>query len=257
MHAFQDIQYNCILEGMTSVSALIHGHENGTNNRPIYAILIDQAKKRNKYREIGFLKYHASLLGFQILFTDQDVIDTLAQGNTHGGIIALCGDRTYKDTLDVESNGFWVYTEGIEDPFNLGFALRSLYAAGVDGVLLSPKNRMCVPGIVAKSSAGTSELMDIRVSEPEAAIRLFKQKGYQIVCAGIRDSQSIYDADLQKPVLLIVGGEKRGISRAVLDMADQIVRIDYGRAFNGSLSAASAATVIAFEVHRQNSVKKS
>jgi 23S rRNA (guanosine2251-2'-O)-methyltransferase len=51
---------------------------------------------------------------------------------------------------------------------------------------------------------------------------------------------------------LIVGGEKRGISRALLDRADQVVRIDYGRDFRGSLSAASAATVMAFEVMRQN-----
>jgi 23S rRNA (guanosine2251-2'-O)-methyltransferase len=58
---------------------------------------------------------------------------------------------------------------------------------------------------------------------------------------------------MKKPILLVIGGEKRGISRTILDMADQIVRIDYGRTFNGSLSAASAATVIAFEVLRQNS----
>jgi 23S rRNA (guanosine2251-2'-O)-methyltransferase len=63
---------------------------------------------------------------------------------------------------------------------------------------------------------------------------------------------SIYDANLVKPLLLVVGGEKRGISRTILDQADQIIRIDYGRSFNGSLSAASAATVIAFEVLRQN-----
>ena len=120
--------------------------------------------------------------------------------------------------------------------------------AGADGVLLAPQNRLCVPGIVAKSSAGCSELLDIRVCDIEDAVKQFKHAGYKVVCAGIRDSVSIYQADLKKPLLLIVGGEKRGISRAVLDAADQVVRIDYGRTFNGSLSAASAATVIAFEV---------
>lgn len=94
--------------------------------------------------------------------------------------------------------------------------------------------------------------MDIRVADPLDAVKAFAQRGYRIVCAGIRDSVSIYEADLKKPLLLIVGGEKRGISRAVLDMADQVVRIDYGRTFNGSLSAASATTVIAFEVLHQN-----
>ena len=96
-------------------------------------------------------------------------------------------------------------------------------------------------------------MLDIRVCNTDQAIAQFKAAGFRIVCAGIRDSQTIYEADLRKPLLLVVGGEKRGISRAVLDMADQIIRIDYGRAFNGSLSAASAATVIAFEVLHRNS----
>ena len=51
---------------------------------------------------------------------------------------------------------------------------------------------------------------------------------------------------------MIVGGEKRGISRAVLDKADNIVRIDYGNSFNGSLSTAAATAVFAFEILRNN-----
>ena len=253
MPTFQDISYSCILEGMTSVSALIRGLEQLINDRKICAVLIDETKKRSKYREIGFLKAKSVEHSFDIRFVSNDDIDALTQGSTHGGIIALCGDRTYHDCSQLPNTGFWVLPDGIEDPFNLGYALRSLYAAGVDGILLPPQNRLCVPGVVAKSSAGTSEMLDIRVCNTDQAIAQFKAAGFRIVCAGIRDSQTIYEADLRKPLLLVVGGEKRGISRAVLDMADQIVRIDYGRAFNGSLSAASAATVIAFEVLHRNS----
>ena len=253
MPSFQDITYSCILEGMTSVSALIHGRENGINDRPIFAVLVDVAKKRSKYKEIGYLKSMCDKHGFRLILVSESDIDSLAQGNTHGGIVALCGQRTFADCSVIPSAGFWVLPDGIEDPFNLGFTLRSLFAAGVDGVVLPPQNRMCVPGIVAKSSAGTSEMLDIRVCDPESAVSFYKNAGYRIICAGIRDSQSIYQANLHKPLLLVIGGEKRGISRTILDMADQIVRIDYGRTFNGSLSAASAATVIAFEVLHQNS----
>ena len=80
----------------------------------------------------------------------------------------------------------------------------------------------------------------------------FKKYGYKVVCAGIRDSVSAFDADLKKPVFLIVGGEKRGISAKVLAKADTVVRLDYGRDFAGSLSAASAASVLAYEILRQN-----
>ena len=84
------------------------------------------------------------------------------------------------------------------------------------------------------------------------AAGIFRGLGYKVCCAGIRDSVSSFDADLKKPVFLIVGGEKRGISRALLDAADVIVRIDYGREFAGSLSAASAASMLGYEVLRQN-----
>ncbi len=253
MPSYQDISYNCILEGMTSISALFHGLECGLNNRPIHAVLVDASKKRSKYREIGFLKSMSAVHGFAIMFVSAEDIDQLTQGNTHGGIVALCGDRYYHNCSQIPRDGFWVLMDGIEDPFNLGFALRSLFAAGADGVILPPQNRLCVPAIVAKSSAGAAEQMDVRVSDPETAIAQCKAAGYRIICAGIRDSVGIYEADLHKPLLLVVGGEKRGISRAILNSADQIVRIDYGRTFNGSLSAASATTVIAFEVLHQNS----
>jgi len=51
---------------------------------------------------------------------------------------------------------------------------------------------------------------------------------------------------------LIVGGEKRGISHALLDKCDGRVCLDYGRDFPEALSAASAASILAFEVFRQN-----
>lgn len=90
------------------------------------------------------------------------------------------------------------------------------------------------------------------VSEPASAIELFKAKGYKVVCAGIRDSESIFDTDLSYPLLVILGGEKRGISRNVLDMADKVVRIDYGGEFGGSLSTSAAAAVFGFEILRYN-----
>jgi 23S rRNA (guanosine2251-2'-O)-methyltransferase len=65
----------------------------------------------------------------------------------------------------------------------------------------------------------------------------------------------MYEANFKKPLLLIVGGEKRGISSSLLSKADEIVRIEYGRSFRGSLSAASAATILSYEIYRQNNIR--
>ncbi len=243
-----------IFEGMTSVSALLSAREAGINDRPVNEILFDRAKKQKKAREFAFLARKCQELNVPLTLTDAEALEKICIGNTHGGIVALCGERTLpRPTAEnLPDEGFLCLLEGIEDPYNFGYALRSLYAAGCDGVLLGERNWLSAAGVVARASAGASESMPVWAGDTETALTLLKQKNYKIVCAGIRDSVGLYEADLQKPLLLVVGGEKRGISAEMLAKADQIVRIDYGRAFRGSLSAASAATVLAFEVLRQN-----
>ena len=241
-----------ILEGMTSISALLNSGEE--NDRKIEKVLIDRTKRRSKAPQIGFLTAKSHELGFPVEFVDAEEIERLSVGNTHGGILALCTARTIPTLKkeDIRPNSFYVYLEGIEDPYNFGYAIRSLYAAGVSGIVLPPRNWMSAAGVVARASAGASESLPIFKADGEDAVKLFREAGYSILCAGIRDSVSVFDEKFPYPVLLVVGGEKRGISRTLLDAADRIVRIDYGRDFSGSLSAASAATVLAFEIFRQN-----
>lgn len=243
-----------LLEGMTSISALLNTPAE-INDRRILRVLIDRTKRKSKAAEIGFLCAKANERGFSVEFTDPEEIDRLTSGTTHGGIAALCTGRTIPPLGDVpiKPDGFYVYLEGMEDPYNFGNALRSLYAAGADGVVIPPRNWMSAAGVVAKASAGTSEKLPLAVADPEELIREFRAAGYTVLCAGIRDSVSVFERVFRYPVLLVVGGEKRGISRRILDCADCVVRIDYGREFRGSLSSSASCAVLAFELFRQNS----
>ncbi len=241
-----------ILEGMTSISALLNSA--AENNRRIIKILYNEEKTKKHYREFSYLRKMSELHGFELETVSEDIIESNTIGNTHGGVIAICTDRDIKqlEISDIKENGFYFMLEGIEDPYNFGYSLRSLYASGVDGIILTPRNWMSAAGVVARSSAGASELINMYVSEPATAIELFKSRGYRVYCADKPNSVSIYETELKKPLFVIVGGEKRGNSKPVLEAADQIIRIDYGRDFPAALSAASASTVIAFEVMRQN-----
>ena len=245
---------SCIFEGMTSIRALIDNLKDGkANARSIQKILFDKTKEKSKFKELGYLRKMAELFNFAIEDTTAETIDSYTVGASHGGIIAICGERTYsKIACDaLVENGFYVMIEGIEDPYNFGYALRSIYAAGANGIILSERNWLSAAGVVCRSSAGASERLDTYIAT-DGFIKLFKEKGYKVVCADIKNSVSVYDADLKKPILLIVGGEKRGISSSILKEADQIVRIDYGRKFDAALSAASASTILAFEIFRNN-----
>ena len=169
--------------------------------------------------------------------------------------MAITGDRTIpKLTInDIPQSGFFCMIQGIEDPYNFGYALRSLYACGCDGIILPERNWMSAAGVVARSSAGASELFPIFSADAEDTVDLFKKKGFTVVCAEEKTENILGKCDIKYPLLLIVGGEKRGISRAIIDKADLLVKIDYQRYFRASLSAASATTMFAYEIMRQNS----
>jgi len=145
--------------------------------------------------------------------------------------------------------------DGVEDPFNFGASVRALYAAGADGLVLRPRNWLSAAGTVARASAGASELISTALAETAAeAAAFFRAQGLLVACATEeRGSVSLYEADLTAPLFLLLGGEKRGITRSFLDQADLKLRIPYGRPMPHSLGTASATAVIAFEIMRQRS----
>lgn len=248
---------DALFEGMTSISALIETVSSGQSDRSIRSVYFDSSRLYKKNREFRFLEAKSKELGFQLSMVSSDELSEMASGNTHGGVLAVATTRTYPSLTaeNLSPNGFWVMLDGIEDPYNFGYSIRALYAAGVDGLILPPRNWLSAAGTVARASAGTSEKMAVLVAGPAEAIPLFRSAGYSIYAAEIRDAISLYEADLKKPLLFVIGGEKRGISREVLSHCDQNVRIEYGREFRGSLSAAATCAVIGFEVMRFNFLK--
>ena len=91
-----------IMEGMSSISAVIKAIENKCSDRRVISVYVDIEKKRSKYREISFLERKSKELGFMVEFVDSATINEVSTGNSHGGIIAFCTPRTIP-ALTVES----------------------------------------------------------------------------------------------------------------------------------------------------------
>lgn len=246
-----------VMEGMTSIRAILSATCKGASR--IEKILFDQDKIKKIGKEVGWLRHRGEELGFSVIPSNSEEMEQYTTGNTHGGVIAFVAPREIpmlsEAVEDIKSKGFYVMIEGIEDPYNFGYALRSLYAFGVDGIILPMRNWMTAAGVVARASAGASELLDLYMATPETAVETFRQLGYTVVCAEENAPAALGEAPLPLPIFAVVGGEKRGMSQAVKTGAHLTVRIDYGRDFHASLSAASAATVFGYEIARQNPKK--
>jgi 23S rRNA (guanosine2251-2'-O)-methyltransferase len=236
-----------VLEGAVSIRAALQAE-----SREIHALYISQGKRGRAVARLGEMARSA---GIPVQEVDDDVIDAKATGRTHGGIIALVGPRRFTTMSDLcvgKVRPLLFMLDGIEDPYNFGAAVRALYAAGADGLILRPRNWMSAAGIVARSSAGATERMPTAIADTTAtAASLLKAHGLTIACAARRNATPLYEADLTGPLFVVVGGEKRGITRSFARSADLRLRVPYGRRFAQSLGTASTVAIVAFEAMRQ------
>ncbi len=238
------------LEGRISVEAAIRGQ-----NRVIETVYIRRTKKDRSFS--GLLRLTKSL-NIPVKFENDAFFTDHARGRSHGGVLALVGPRRFsplEELLVGAKVPMIVMIDGVEDPFNFGQAVRALYAAGVSGLVVRKRNWLSAANVVTRSSAGASELILTAVVDSALdAARFFREQGLLIACTARKSALSLYDSDLTQPLFLLIGGEKRGITRSFLDQADLRLQIPYGRSFEQSLGVTASTAVLAFEILRQRAL---
>ncbi len=236
-----------VVEGHVSIEAALEAEV-----RPVRRIWAT----RPGDRRFGRLRALARERNVTIEQVPAETIDELASGRTHGGVIALVGarrERTVGTLLaEVGEGSIVVMLDGIEDPFNFGQAVRALYAAGIDGLVMR-RSWETATGTVTRASAGASELMpSARAESAEEAAAACKRRGMRVACAVTsHDAVELDETDLSGGLFVLIGGERRGVTRSFVDQADVKLRIGYGRAHAPELGAATSAAIIGFEALRQ------
>jgi len=246
-----DMDNHIVLEGKISVCEALEA-----KNREIISVWINENKKSDR-RAIGEIAKLAAKNDVPIYFKAADEIEKHTFGKTCGGIIAFASERRFLTISEMYSLGDtcrWVALEGFEDPYNYGNAVRSLYAAGFNGLLTSRKHWNKADTLLLKSSAGASEKMPTSlIKNYDETIGFLKSAGFTIVCAEQSSSSvSLYDLEISPPYLVVIGGEKRGIAKSFIENACDHFTIPYGKNVNYALSGASAAAIIAFEILRKS-----
>ena len=241
---------NTLLEGAISAEAALTG-----GRREVFRVWIDRERDDAVTQR---LKKIARREGVRWTPASRAALDAHAEGSTHGGVITEVSDRLWTPLDEAlqatrESGGFLAMLDGVEDPFNFGQSVRSLYAAGVGGVVVRPRNWTAAASVVARSSAGATERVGISVAGgPDEARDAARDAGLRVVAAaGVPGAVAPHEADLTGPLLLLFGGERRGLRKGFLATCDAVVAVPYARAFPAALGTVAAASVVAFEAARQ------
>lgn len=182
-------------------------------------------------------------------------LDRAAKGGVHQGVIADVEESRDYGVSDLVTGAsgvpLLVVLDGIEDPHNVGAILRTVDAAGADGVIRQSRHAAPLGGAAAKAAAGA--VSHVRIAEVvniARAIEELKEAGvWTVGLAG--DSAKSYDQiDLTVPTAIVLGAEGTGLRRLVRERCDWLVSIPM-RGHVDSLNVSVAAGIALFEAVRQ------
>lgn len=202
---------------------------------------------------IDEIRKRAAEAGVPVREVARQELDRRSARGAHQGVIAVAEPFRYAELEDVlramreRSRSLIVVLDHVTDPGNLGAVIRSVEVAGGDAVLI-PRDRAASVGPVAhKASAGaTAYLPIVQISNVAAALDALKQAGYWVAGADERGERTLWEAELDGRLVLVLGAEGSGLTRLVRDRCDFLVAIPVaGRV--SSLNVAQAASVLAFE----------
>ena len=217
---------------------------------PIERIHVARESRSAKLKEILDL---ARDRGVPIRWEERPVIDRMAEGTVHQGIIAISAALSYADfdVLFKPETPLVVVLDGVEDPHNLGAVMRTAEACKAAGVVVPERHSAPLSATVVKASAGASSYIPVvRVKNLVNAIDEMKERGLWVVGLDPAGSKDWTAFDYKGPVAVVLGGEHRGLRRLVRERCDVLVRLPMlGKI--ASLNISVAAGVVLYEVVRQ------
>jgi 23S rRNA (guanosine2251-2'-O)-methyltransferase len=237
------------LEGRQSVLAALQARQ-----RRFEVILIAHGSHREKIEDLLNL---AGELNVPIKQVERRELDSLAHGATHGGVLAIVSAKPRTSPakmLEMIDNltapPLLLLLEGVDDARNLGFTLRTAEALGVHAVLIKKHLWDFDETEVARPASGAYERLPLVQIDDVEPLRQLQRRKVRIYGCIAGAKRTIYDRDLTRPLLLAIGGEKRGLSGAVREICDRFVTIPtVGGA--SSLSLSHAGAIVLAEAHRQ------
>lgn len=182
------------------------------------------------------------------IYVSEKVFQTITDVTNPQGILAVVEKENGEDNISYDEDVI-VVLDGIQDPGNLGTILRTIDSVNLKQVILSEKTADPYNPKVVRSTMGAIYRVNIvRAKSIIETLKNIKKHKYDIVATSLETDKSIYDIKYKKKVI-IIGNEANGVSKEVLDLSNEKVKIPMlGK--TESLNAAVATGIILYEYVR-------
>ena len=176
----------------------------------------------------------------------------------HQGVIAVGSMVIFQNFENLLSKVFndgdfplFILLDRVTDVRNFGSICRSAEAMGVHGIIIPKKESAQINEIAIKASAGSILNINIcREDNLDFVVKRAKESGLSVISCSEKGEKNIDQINFKKPVLIIIGSEKNGISPPLMKLSNEIGKIPiFGK--TASLNASVASGIILFEYNRQ------
>ena len=190
-------------------------------------------------------------------------LSQVAGTENHQGVVAVCSVKPYCTVEELEKKiegkkaPLFILAASMEDTGNLGALIRSCVAFSADALFLERKNTAPLSGTVARTSAGTVEHLTIlKPKNLEGIVEgLRRDRGFAIIGAHAQKGVPPSTIDCTGPVMLIIGGEHRGIPPYLEKLCTCFASIPQSPLAQ-SLNASVAGGIMLYECARQRGEKQ-
>ncbi len=176
----------------------------------------------------------------------------------HQGVVAFISAITYSPLEEVVASAFEkgkdpliLMLDQISDVRNFGAIARSAECMGFTAVVIPFSGAARINPDAVKTSAGALLNLPVsRVRSMEHAAKYLKDSGLKIISITEKADEYCYRHNLTGPLALILGGEEKGISPALIGLSDASLKIPMS-GITLSLNVSVAASILMYEVSRQ------
>lgn len=142
-----------------------------------------------------------------------------------------------------------VALDGVTDPRNLGAIIRSACAFGAHAIVIPERRAAGMTAVAWKSSAGAAARTPVvQIKNLTVTIHDLQSEGYFVVGLDAGGSVSLSEmAVADEPLVIVIGGEGKGLSRLVRESCDLVVSIPMSSDME-SLNASVAAAIALYSV---------
>ncbi len=168
-------------------------------------------------------------------------------------ILALVGRNPFAEIEEIFSNGGLVWLlAGAKYPVNIGFTIRTAEVSGANAVFIDSELNNTERKGAVRASMKAHRFIPIHWINGETIVDKAKSNGFKIISIEDIGTKTPWDENLTGNIMLIIGGERAGISDAILQKSDSIVKIPM-TGFVPSFNLQAPMAIVAAEAQRQRS----